>query len=155
MFPAWLPTSMKLCCNQISPQDCYPPPLLSSVGWNIICLLNRSCFLCPLLSWRCLLCSSSSMTHDFAFSSHCYYFLLLPRLQAASPPIFLQLACFVLKHAVSSLWVMWVTASQERSYRAGAEADRLHRIQWGAADLQSHSGTPVISPALQQGRERI
>lgn len=55
-------------CSQFSPQVCYPHLSLLSVGWNIISakvkLLSSSC---PLPSWRCLLCSSSSMTPRLFF----------------------------------------------------------------------------------------
>lgn len=73
-----------LCCTQFSSTH-----HLSSGMWaEISPLLSKSCSLPPAhLSSRCLLCSSSSMTHDMAF--YCYHcnLLLFPNPQPAFPSL--------------------------------------------------------------------
>lgn len=128
MFPARLPAPANILLQSIF--FC-PPSLLSSVGWNIISLLSKSCSLPPAhLSWRCLLCTSSSVTHDSAFSCRRCDLLLLPNPQPAFPPFLLQLSCFTLKCAVPSLGDVGhchPKAKPQDSSRVGQVAQHLKR----------------------------
>lgn len=142
----WPQPLTTLCCSQFSSTH-----HLSSWMWaEISSLLSKTCSLPSAhFSSRCILCSSSSMTHDVAFYYHHCNLLLLPNPQPAFPSLCVTTQVLPAVSSLADVGSCHPKANPPGSSSVGQAA------HWkGAPGLHLSLGKPVLSSALQE-RERI